>query len=72
MKKCTSEIREAKKKGMRGNKGPAMSLGERVSTIEKCNHPKLPNTTFMMVIHWVSNGMDMVLAPKNSKLHTQM
>ena len=26
--------------------------------------PKLPNTTFMVVISWVSNGKDMVLAPK--------
>jgi hypothetical protein len=30
----------------------------------RSNLPDLPNTTFKVMIHWVSNGQDVVLAPK--------
>jgi len=40
-----------------------MEFGERVGQKARCNLPELPNTTFTVMIHWVSNGKDMVLAP---------
>jgi hypothetical protein len=61
---CVSEIWVVRNKGRRGHKQPAMYLGERRSKQVRSNLPKLPNTTFMVVIRWVMNGMDMVLAPK--------
>ena len=64
LKKCASEIQEATKKGRQGNKRPATDLGERVGKKARSNLPELPNTTFTVMIHWVSNGKDMVLAPK--------
>ena len=64
MNKCASEIRKARKKGCRGNKRPATDLGERVGKMVRSNLPEMPNTTFTVMIHWVSNGKDMVLAPK--------
>jgi hypothetical protein len=64
LKKCASEIREARKKGRRGNKRPATDLGERPGKKARSNLPELPNTTFTVMISWVSNGKDMVLAPK--------
>ena len=64
LKKCASEIREARKKGRRGNKRPATDLGKRASNEARSTLPELPNTTFMVVISWVSNGKAMVLAPK--------
>jgi len=39
-------------------------LSERASNKVRSNLPKLPNATFMVVIHWVSNGKDMVQALK--------
>jgi hypothetical protein len=63
LKKCASEIREARKKGRRGNKRPATDLGERASKKARSNLPELPNTTFMVVICRVSNGKDIVLSP---------
>jgi len=64
LKKCASEIREARKKGGQGNMRPATYLGERANKKARSNLPELPNTMFMVVISWVSNGKDMVLAPK--------
>ena len=64
LKKCASEIREARKKGRRGNKRPATDLGERPGKKARSNLRELPNTTFTVMISWVSNGKDMVLAPK--------
>jgi hypothetical protein len=64
LKKCASEIWEARKKGRRGNKRPATDLGEHTIKQARTNLPELPNTSFMVVICLVSNGKDMVLAPK--------
>ena len=64
LKKFASEIREVRKEGGRGNKRPATDLGERAVKEARSNIPELPNTTFAVIIHWVSNGKDMVLAPK--------
>jgi len=56
LKKCASEVREARKKGRRGNKRPATDLGERAGKKARGNLPELPNTTFMVVIRRVPNG----------------
>jgi len=56
LKKCASEVREARKKGRRGNKRPATHLGERVGQKARGNVPELPNSTFMVVIRRVPNG----------------
>jgi len=56
LKKCASEVREARKKGRRGNKRPATDLGERAGKKARGNVPELPNTTFMVVIRRVPNG----------------
>jgi hypothetical protein len=64
LKKYSSEFWEARKKGRQGNMRPAMDLGECTGEKGKSNLPALPNTTFMVVIRWVSNAKDMVLAPK--------
>jgi len=63
LKKCASEIWEARKKGRRGNKRPATDLGERASKKARSKLPELANTTFMFVICRVSNGKDIVLSP---------
>jgi len=55
-KKCASEVREPRKKGRRGNKRPAMDLGERAGKKARDNLPELPNTTFIIVIRRVPNG----------------
>jgi len=56
LKKCANEVWEARKQGRRGNKRPATDLG--VPTRKKATGkvPKLPNTTFMVVIRRVLNG----------------
>jgi len=41
-----------------------MDLGECARNKARSNLPELPNTMFTVMIHWVSNGKDMVLAPK--------
>jgi hypothetical protein len=64
LKKCESEIRVARKKGWQGNKRPETNLGEHEGPQARSNLPELPNTTFTVMIHWVSHGKDMVLAPK--------
>jgi hypothetical protein len=56
LKKCASEVREARKKGRRGNKRPATDVGERAGKKARGNLPELPNTTFMVVIRRVPNG----------------
>jgi len=61
-KKCASEIQEARKKGRCGNRRPATDLGEHEGKKERFNLPELTNTTFTVMIHWVSNGKDMGLA----------
>jgi hypothetical protein len=64
LKQYESEIREPRKKGRRGNKRPATHLGERADTQVRRNLPELPKTIFTVMIHWVLNGEDIVLAPK--------
>ena len=39
-------------------------MGEHVGQDARSNLPELPNTSFIVGIRWVSNGKDMVLAPK--------
>jgi hypothetical protein len=56
LKKCASEVREARKKGRRGSERPATDLGERAGKKTRRNVPVLPNTTFMVVIRRVPNG----------------
>jgi hypothetical protein len=56
LKKCASEVREAWKKGRRGNKQPATDLQECAGNTAGGNVPELPNTTCMVVIHRVPNG----------------
>jgi hypothetical protein len=56
LKKCASEVQEERKKGRRGNKRLVTDLGERAGKKARGNLPELPNTTFMVVIHRVSNG----------------
>jgi hypothetical protein len=41
-----------------------MDLGEDTGNKARSNIPELANTTFTLMISWVSNGKDMVLAPK--------
>ena len=50
LKKYSSEVQEARKKGRRGYKRPATELGERAGKKVRDNVPELPNTTFMVVI----------------------
>jgi len=64
LKKCASEICEAWKKGRRGNKPPVTDFGEHASEEAGSNLPELPNTIFMVVMCWVSNGNDIVLSRK--------
>jgi len=54
--KCASEVWEARKKGRQGNKRPATDLGQRTFKQVIGNLPELPNSNFMVVIHWVPNG----------------
>ena len=63
-KKYASKIREARKKGRRGNNRPATDLRQLLGNTARSNLPELANTTFMVMISWVSNGKDMVLDPK--------
>ena len=56
LKKCASEVREARKKGRRGNKRPVTDLGERAGKQARSNLPELQNTTFMVVICRVPNS----------------
>jgi len=64
LKKCAREIREARKKGRLGKKPPVKDLGERSSKKARSKIPESPNTKFTVMIHWVSNGKDKVLASK--------
>jgi hypothetical protein len=56
LEECAGEVREAKKKGWRGNKRPTTDLGERAGKKATGNVPELPNTTFMVVIRRMLNG----------------
>jgi len=56
LKTCASEVREARKKGRRGNKRLAKDLGEHAGNKVRGNVPELPDTTFMVVIRRVLNG----------------
>jgi len=64
LKKCLCEIRVVRKKGRHGNMRPASDLGKRNSKMVRSNLPELLPSTSMIVIRWVSNGKDIVLAPK--------
>jgi len=67
LKTCASVTRKASKDGMQGNKQPVADFAVRASQKARNNLPELPNTTFMVVICWVSNGKDVVLA--SNQLH---
>jgi len=56
LKKCASEVREARKKATRGSKRRATDLGERAGNNARGNVSELPNTTFIIVIRRVLNG----------------
>jgi hypothetical protein len=58
LKKCASEIREARKKGRRGNMRPVTDLGGRASKKARRNLQELLNTTLTVVICPVSDGKD--------------
>jgi hypothetical protein len=60
--KCACAIQEARKKARRGNNQPATDLGEYAGKNARINLPVLRNAIFTVMIHWVSNGKDMVLA----------
>ena len=64
LKKCASEFLKVRRNGRQGNMRPASHLGEHASKMPNSNLSEVPNTTFMVVIRWVSNGKDMVQAPK--------
>jgi len=61
--KCATTIEEARNVATRGKQQPVTDLGECVSNMVKRNGPELPNTNVTVVICWVSNGKDMILAP---------
>jgi hypothetical protein len=56
LKKCASVTREVRKKRRRGNKRPAIELGECVGKKMRRNLAELPNTPFMVVIRRVQSG----------------
>jgi len=56
LKTCPSEVREARKKGRRGNMRPATDLGVCACREARGNLPELPNTAFMVVICGMLNG----------------
>jgi hypothetical protein len=56
LKKCASEVQEARKKGRLGNKRLATDLGECAGKKARGNVPELPKTTFMIVIGRVPNS----------------
>jgi hypothetical protein len=56
LKKCASKVYEARKKGWRGNRRPAMDLGQGAGNKVTANVPEWPNTTGMVVIHRGPNG----------------
>jgi len=62
--KCASEMPEARKEGRQGNTWPVTHLGVRRGTKARSNLPEVPTTMFTVVIRWVSNGNDFILAPK--------
>jgi len=64
LKKSASTILEARKKGSRGDKRPVTDWGEHVCQEPRINLSELPNTMFWVLICWVSNGKEIVLAPK--------
>ena len=51
LKKCASEVWEARKKGRQGNEQLATDLGERGGNIPGRNLPQMPNMNFIVVIH---------------------
>jgi len=64
LKKRANQIWEVRKKGRWGSKWPATDLGASAGKSLRSNLPQLPNTMFMVVIRWVSNGNDFVHSPK--------
>ena len=62
--KCASEFRKAWILGRQGKKNVPTELQECAGNKERSSLPVLPNTLFMVVIHWVSNGTDIVLTRK--------
>jgi len=62
LRKCAMQTWETRKKGRPGNKRLGMDLGERPGKKARTNLPELPNTIFTVMINWVLNGKDMVLA----------
>jgi len=65
LKICASEIQEASKTLRQGNKRPATDFGKCTCKLLMTNLPELPNTMLTVMIWWVANGRDIVLAPKH-------
>jgi len=64
LKNSASKIWKARNKGRRDIKRPAMDSGGHAGKMVRSHFTELPNTSSMVMIHLVSNGNDMVLAPK--------
>jgi hypothetical protein len=62
LRKCAIKIREARKKGRRGNMLTATDMSDCASKQARRNLPEVPITMFMVVIRLVSNRKDMALA----------
>jgi len=60
---CESKIRVARKMGRRDNTHPQTVVGGYAGTMATIDHLELPNTTFMVAIHWVSKGNHIILSP---------
>jgi hypothetical protein len=56
LKKCSREVREARKEARQGNKRSATDLGQCAGSSVRGNVNELPNTSFMVVMHLVPNG----------------
>ena len=64
LKQCTRDYCRRREKEISGNKGPEIDLGEHLRTELKCHLPELPNRTFIILSHWVSNGSANLQFPK--------
>jgi len=64
LKKYASNIGEGNKNGRQGSNQPATDLGEHVRTMGRGKCPQCPNTIFLVVLPWVSNGNDYLQSHK--------
>jgi len=60
---CKRNLR-GEEKGMARQQATGNRFGRACGQKARSNLRELPNTTFTVMIHWVSNRKDMVLAPK--------